>query len=232
MDKLLQQIQIINHSDLRQKNKIKHLLSDIITLAFFAMAANANDCVEIQAFEQEHKQQLKQLIPLKNGVPSHDTINRAFSMISPQCLQDLQTHFNQLLNSGEGEKVRKILSIDGKTQCGNGNKDHKANHIVSVVDNKGFCLGQELVDEKSNEITAIPRLLYNLNVKGNIITTDAMGTQKDIVTQIRQKRADYVLALKRNQGGLFLDVSLVFVDPKFLANCAYHKTAQRARGDF
>jgi len=70
-------------------------------------------------------------------------------MISPQCLQDLQTHFNQLLNSGEGEKVRKILSIDGKTQCGNGNKDHKANHIVSVVDNKGFCLGQELVDEKS-----------------------------------------------------------------------------------
>jgi len=232
MDKLLQQIQIINHSDLRQKNKIKHLLSDIITLAFFAMAANANDCVEIQAFEQEHKQQLKQLIPLKNGVPSHDTINRAFSMISPQCLQDLQTHFNQLLNSGEGEKVRKILSIDGKTQCGNGNKDHKANHIVSVVDNKGFCLGQELVDEKSNEITAIPRLLYNLNVKGNIITIDAMGTQKDIVTQIRQKRADYVLALKRNQGGLFLDVSLVFVDPKFLANCAYHKTAQRARGDF
>jgi len=59
-----------------------------------------------------------------------------------------------------------------------------------------------------------------------------MGTQKDIVTQIRQKRADYVLALKRNQGGLFLDVSLAFVDPKFLANCAYHKTTQRARGNF
>jgi hypothetical protein len=155
MDKLLQQIQIINHSDLRQKNKIKHLLSDIITLAFFAMAANANDCVEIQAFGQEHRQQLKQLIPLKSGIPSHDTISRAFSMISPQCLQDLQTHFNQLLNSDEGEKVRKILSIDGKTQCGNGNKDHKANHIVSVVDNKGFCLGQEIVDEKFNEITEL-----------------------------------------------------------------------------
>ena len=59
-----------------------------------------------------------------------------------------------------------------------------------------------------------------------------MGTQKDIVTQIRQKRADYVLALKRNQEGLFLDVSLAFVDPKFLANCAYHKTTQRARGNF
>jgi hypothetical protein len=71
------------------------------------MAANANDCVEIQTFGQEHKKQLQQLIPLKNGIPSHDTINRAFSMISPECLQDLQTHFNKLLNSGEGEKYEK-----------------------------------------------------------------------------------------------------------------------------
>jgi hypothetical protein len=86
------------------------------------MAANANNCVEIYLFGKEHKKQLQQVIPLKNGISSHNTVNRAFVMLSYECLQDLQTSFNELLNSNEGEKVRKILSISGKTQCGNTNK--------------------------------------------------------------------------------------------------------------
>jgi hypothetical protein len=97
-------------------------------------------------------------------------------MLSPEYLQTFQKHFNDLLNSGEGKKIRKIFSIDGKTQCGNGNTQQNANHTVSVVDENSFCLGQEPVKDKSNEITAIPELLDSLNIDGHIVTLDAMGT--------------------------------------------------------
>ena len=86
------------------------------------------------------------------------------------------------------------------------------------------------MNEKSNEITAIPDLLDALNVKGHIITTDAMGTQTEIVKKIRKKRADYVLALKGNQGSLHEDVKLYFEDPDILPTCAYTKTIEKARG--
>ena len=112
----------------------------------------------------------------------------------------------------------------------NKSDNQEANHIVSCVDEDGFCLGQELVDDKSNEITAIPELLDNLNIKGHIITADAMGCQKDIVKKIRQKKADYVLALKGNQGTLHEDVKLYFEDKEFLELCDYHKTMEKARG--
>ncbi len=85
-------------------------------------------------------------------------------------------------------EAEKSAAIDGKTQRGNGNKNQKANHIVSAVDESGICLGQRLVQEKSNEITAIPKLLDSLNVKGQIVTIDAMGTQTDIAAKIRGKR--------------------------------------------
>jgi predicted transposase YbfD/YdcC len=135
-----------------------------------------------------------------------------------------------MLNSGEGEKIKKILAIDGKTQCGNGNKRQKANHIVSAVDENGFCLGEKRVNDKTNEIKAIPDLLDDLNVKGYIITTDAMGTQTDIVKKIRKKHADYVLALKGNQSGLFEEVKQYFDDEELLLNCSYTKTVEKARG--
>ena len=101
---------------------------------------------------------------------------------------------------------------------------------MSAVDERGFCLGQKRVDEKTNEITAIPELLDRLNIKGTIITTDAMGTQTAIVKKIRQKRADYVLALKGNQGTLLEDVELYFSDEEAKDKCAYKKTIEKARG--
>ena len=116
------------------------------------------------------------------------------------------------------------------TQRGNGNKKQKGNHIVSAVDERGFCLGQKRVEEKTNEITAIPELLDSLNIKGTIITTDAMGTQTAIVKKIRRKRADYVLALKGNQGSLLEDVREYFSDEKLLEKCAYKQKVEKARG--
>lgn len=89
--------------------------------------------------------------------------------------------FAMIANADEGEKIKKVLGLDGKTQRGNGTEEQKANHIVSAVDENGICLSEVRVDDKSNEITAIPELLDTLNIKGNIVTADAMGTQKEIV---------------------------------------------------
>ena len=216
--------------DLRQERKVKHKMSDIIMLVFMANLANANEWTEIEIFGKEHESFLRQYLELPNGIPSHDTIQRVLAMVDPEYLQGFRQHWHELLNNDEGEKIRKLLSLDGKTQCGNGNKNQKANHIVSAVDEKGFCVGEKLADEKSNEITAIPELLDMLNVKGQIITIDAMGTQKDIAKKIRKKRADYVFALKKNHGNLYEDVEQYFSDPQLLSKCAYTKTFEKARG--
>jgi len=230
MTNLLDKLLIINQADLRQQGKIKYRLNEIIGTAFFAMAANADDFVEIAAFAEVHQQQLQQYFPKMQKTPSHDTIQRAFSMLDPKYLQKFQTQFNQMLNTNESEKIRKLFHIDGKTQKGNTDKHQKPNHIVSAVNEKGFSIGEELVDDKSNEITVIPELLDNLNLKGAIVTIDAMGTQRNIVAKICEKKADYVLTLKGNQGKLYEETSLFFDDPKVLAKCAYHKTVEKARG--
>ena len=199
-------------TDSRQEKKVRHKMMDIIMLVFFASLANADDWVEMEVFGKEHEDFLRNYLELPNGIPSHDTIQRVFAMVPSEFLESFQKKWNEMLNSDEGRKVKRLLAIDGKARRGNGNKNQKANHIVSAVDERGFCLGQKRVDEKTNEITAIPELLDRLNIKGTIITTDAMGTQTAIVKKIRQKRADYVLALKGNQGTLLEDVELYFSD--------------------
>jgi predicted transposase YbfD/YdcC len=223
----LKQVEIL---DTRQAWKVRYKLSEIMGISFFAMLGNANDPEEMELFCKAHEEFLREYFTLPNGIPSHDTIERAFAMVSSEYLESFQRRFNELMNTGEGEEVRKILSIDGKTQCGNGNAEQTANHIVSAVDEDGFCLGQKRVDDKSNEITAIPNLLDSLNIKGHIITTDAMGTQREIVKKIRQKRADYVLALKGNQTSLYEDVKQYFEDHDLLVKCEYYKTVGKARG--
>lgn len=228
MKKLLEYL--INVTDMRQEKKVWHKMSDIIALVFFAMLSGADEWTEYEIFAKEHEVFLRTYLELPNGVPSHDTIQRVMTMVSPEFLQGLQVVWNDMLNSNEGEKIKKILAIDGKTQRGNGNKNQRANHIVSAVDENGFSLGEECVAEKSNEIVAIPNLLDNLNIKGHIITTDAMGTQREIVKKIRQKKGDYVLALKGNQGLLHDDVKRYFEDSELRSKCAYKKSMEKARG--
>ena len=216
--------------DIRQQWKVDHLMSDIIALVYFAMLANASEWTEIYYFGITHEQYLRKYLQLPCGIPSHDTIQRVFAMVSPEFLQKFHLKWNEVMSSDEGEKIKKILSLDGKTQRGNGCGGVKGNHIVSAVDEKGFCLSERLVEEKSNEITAIPHILDDLNIRGHIITADAMGTQREIVKKIRNKRADYVLALKGNQGTLHEDVKMYFEDPALLSACAYTKTVEKARG--
>lgn len=173
-------------TDFRQGKKVLHKMMDIIMLVFFATLANADDWVEIEVFGREHEVFLCRYLELPNGIPSHDTIQRVFAMVSSEFLETFQKRWNEMLSSDEGEKVKHLLAIAGKTQRGNGNKNQKANHIVSAVDERGFCLGQ--------------------------------------------KRADYVLALKANQGSLLEDVRTYFSDQEFLGKCAYKKKVEKARG--
>lgn len=214
MEELLEWLDYIE--DARQQNKVRHSLKDILVIVLFATLGNADDWVEIGLFAKMHEEYLRQYIPLKNGVPSHDTIQRVMAMIAPEVVQQIQMKWQELLNRDEGEKLRKIVAIDGKTMRGNTQNGKKPSHIVSAwCDEDGFCLGQVAVEEKSNEITAIPELLNRINVKGQVITIDAMGTQTAIAEKIKAKRADYVLALKGNQTNLLEDVRDYFEDEEF-----------------
>lgn len=231
MEELLQWMEYIE--DVRQERKVRHLLKDILVIVLFATLANADDWVEIALFADNYQEYLRKYIELKNGPPSHDTIQRVMGMISPEILQQLYGKWQELLNREEGKVLKKIICLDGKTMCGNSQNKEKPSHIVTAwCKEDGFCLGQKAVEEKSNEITAIPKVLEGIQIKGQIITIDAMGTQKEIAEIIRRKRADYVLALKRNQGTLHEDVKEYFAEEKFCKEIEqagnYKRTTEKA----
>lgn len=231
MTEILKTIELIE--DKRQQTKVRHKLLDIVVIVLFAKLANADDWVEVEIFAKSNEEFLRQYIGLENGVPSHDTIQRVMGNIAPEYMQGVYEKWNELASSNEGEKLKKIISIDGKTMRGNKSERQKANHIVSAwCDTDGFCLGQKKVDEKSNEITAIPQLLETIHIKGSVITIDAMGTQTEIAEKIREKRADYTLAVKENQKNLYAEISEYFEDGEFLReikeNNGYKVTKEKA----
>jgi len=233
MERLIEWIELIE--DVRQQSKVRHSLVDIIVIVLFAMLANANEWEEIAFFAEVHKEYLKKYIKLDNGVPSHDTIRRVMGMINPEYLQQLQNKWNELVSSNEGEALKKIINIDGKTMCSSKRKDKKPHHVVSAWSkDDGFCLGQKVVEEKSNEITAIPKLLDQINIKEYVITIDAMGTQTAIAEKIKGNKGDYVLAVKENQKNLYENIKEYFFDDEFKSKIkksgAYIKTVEKAHG--
>ena len=233
MEELLSWLDYVEDS--RQQSKVRHTLKDILVIVLFGTLSNADDWVEIAIFAETCKEYLKKYIELKNGVPSHDTIRRVMGLVSPEILQQLYGKWQELLDRNEGEAIKKIICIDGKTMCSNKKEGEKPSHIVSAWSKEdGFCLGQKSVEEKSNEITAIPELLDKIQIKGQVITIDAMGTQTEIAEKIKSKRADYVLALKRNQGTLYTAVKEYFSDSEFLAcieqEGTYKRTKEKAHG--
>ena len=233
METLIKWIETIE--DIRQQNKVKHKQTDILVIVLFATLANANEWEEIACFAQHQEDYLKKYIRLENGIPSHDTIRRVMGIINPEHIQQMQEKWNKLLSSKEGEKLKKIINIDGKTMCSNKTKDQKALHVISAWSKEdGYCLGQKVVEEKSNEITAIPELLDVIQIKGDIITIDAMGTQTEIAKKIKNKKAEYVLALKANQGILYKEVKEYLEDEEFrrenIKKGNYKKTVEKAHG--
>ena len=193
------------------RNK-KHLLIDIIVLSVIAIICGAESWNSIEMFGNSKKDFLSKILKLPNGIPSHDTINRVFWLINPDKFEQL---FAQWVQSFRDTKISgEVIAVDGKTMRGSKDSyhDQSAIHIVSAWANSNqLVLGQVKTNEKSNEITAIPKLLNMLDIEGCIITIDAMGTQKKIAETIIDKQADYILALKGNQGYLKEDVQNTFI---------------------
>lgn len=233
MEELLEWMEIIE--DFRQQAKVRHCLKDILVIVLFATLAHADVWEEMEDFARHQEAYLRKYIELKNGIPSHDTIQRAMGMVRPEQLQKLQLKWQEVLDSGEGERLKKIICIDGKTMRSNKRKEEKPLHIVSAWSREdGYCLGQKAVREKSNEITAIPEVLEAIEIKGQVVTIDAMGTQKDIAETIRKRKADYVLALKGNQGTLLEEVRLFLMDEEEKETIRkkgnYYRKVEKAHG--
>lgn len=201
-----------NVTDFRQPWKIKHKLIDIIFIAVVATIAGADKWIDVADFADDKEEFLKQYISLENGAPSHDTFERIFENLDSEAFNK---SFISWTNTITNNSKDRIIAIDGKTSRRSHDKeiDKKAIHIVNAwVDENDLILGQLKTSEKSNEITAIPELLDLLFIKGSIITIDAMGTQKKIAAKIIEKEAEYVLALKGNQGTFNKEVKEYFED--------------------
>lgn len=233
MERIFERLEKLN--DIRQARKVRHKIIDIVMIVLFAMLANADEWELIEDFAYANEDFLRKYLELPNGIPSHDTIQRVMGIIDSKALAEIITQWHEILNSDEGEKLKKIINIDGKTIKGSARARKKALHVVSAYcDSDGISLGQKVVDEKHNEIIAIPELLDEINIKDSIVTIDAMGTQTKIAKKIISKKADYVLALKGNQGNLHKDVEDYFADSEFREkikqNGNYHKVTEKAHG--
>lgn len=202
-----------NIPDPRMTNKCDHKLIDILVIAVCATICRCDDSwVSIEDFAEVRLDWLKKFLELPNGIPSHDTIRRLFLLLDPV---EFQNCFYEWANSFREKISGETIAFDGKTSRGSRDNQlgKKAIHMVSAWANENkLILGQIKVDEKSNEITAIPKLLDLLDVSGCTVTIDAMGTQKNIVGKIIDNNADYVLGLKENQKNLHDDVKTYIDD--------------------
>jgi len=195
--------------DPRLDRQKKHKLLDIITIAVCGAIAGADGWVAIEVFGKSKEAWLRTFLDLENGIPSHDTFGRVFSLLDPK---EFQKAFRDWVRAIQG-RLEGLVAIDGKTPRGSHDRANgkQAIHIVSAwaVQN-GVSLGQVKVDDKSNEITAIPELLRLLELKGCLVSIDAMGCQRDIAQDIVDAGGDYLLAVKGNQGTLAEDVEQEF----------------------
>jgi predicted transposase YbfD/YdcC len=202
--------------DPRQQHKIDHKLIDILVLSIVAIICGASEYKEIAIFGKSKESFLKKFLELPNGIPSHDTIERVLSVINPTDFHECFIGWTKsLCKSTSGE----LIALDGKTSRGSYDtyKNQSPIHLVNAWSTyNGLVLGQYKVADKSNEITAIPKLLNLLQVEGSIISVDALGTQKEIAKQIIESKADYILALKANQKTLQEETISLFTHTKII----------------
>ncbi len=196
--------------DPRVERSKRHLLIDIITLTLCAVVGGAETWEDIELYGKCKYKWFKKFLKLPNGIPSHDTFNRVFSRLDPEQLQKCFLNWVKSISSLiEGE----IIAIDGKTLRHSYDKSNNQKAIVMVsawAQQQGLVLGQRKVEGKSNEITAIPELLKVLYLKGAIVTIDAIGCQKEIVSTIIEKQANYLITVKKNQRLLYEEIEALF----------------------
>jgi len=190
--------------DPRVKGRTRHLLVDIIVIAICGVIANCDDWPDIELFAQKREAWFRRFLKLPYGIPSHDTFERVFGQINPRVFE--RCCLEWLRAAAELVGVSHI-AIDGKTLCGSANAKLRPLHLVSAwAVQANLTLGQVAVDGKSNEITAIPKLLELLDLKGALVTIDAIGCQKTIARKIVDGGGDYVLTVKGNRAALLEDI--------------------------
>ena len=196
--------------DPRIERSKRHKLLDIITIAICAIICGADSWVHIEMFGRSKEGWFQTFLELPGGIPSHDTLGEVFSRLDPEQFQSCFMGWTrEVAQLAPGE----VVAIDGKTvrRSYDRSRSRQAIHLVSAwASANTMTLGQVKTEEKSNEITAIPRLLEFLDLHGCIVTIDAMGCQREIAEQIVDAGADYVLAVKDNQGRLYDDVRDLF----------------------
>ena len=194
--------------DPRREHLRLHSLWDVIGLTICAILCGCDNVVEIHEYGVKKFEFLTTFLDLENGVPSHDTIGRVYALLDPEKFCACFAAWTQSLADAVAER---FIAIDGKTLRRTHEKGKKPLHLVSAFATENrLVLGQRAVDCKSNEIAAIPELLMMLDVKKAIITIDAMGCQKEIAAQIKDRGGDYVLSLKDNQPTLHAEVRDLF----------------------
>lgn len=218
-----------NIEDPRKECKCLHKLTDILFIALCALLSNGEDFEDMAEFGHQRREWLESFLELPNGIPSHDTFNRVLQLIDPEKLTlCLGVGASELINDVKG----KLISFDGKKIRGVSprSRGNKGLYILSAwVNENRICLGQKKVEDKSNEIRAIPELIDTLDLEGGIVSIDAIGCQVDIARKIIKAHADYILAVKANQGSLFDEVS----DEYIWQNCKnYDETWEYDHGRY
>jgi predicted transposase YbfD/YdcC len=196
--------------DPRSPRNRRYPLINIVVIATCAVLAGADNWVAIEQWSKTKRAWLATFLDMSDGVPSHDTFGRVFSILSPVAFQEA---FIDWARGFDVEVDGRVVAVDGKTsrRSHDRGKNRGPVHVVSAwCTSVGVSLGQRATDEKSNEITAVPELLDQLYLKGAIVTLDALGCQREIAGTIRRKEADYVLAVKGNQPALSETISAAF----------------------
>jgi predicted transposase YbfD/YdcC len=230
LDSLLTHFQVLE--DPRLERSRLHSLLDIVAITICAVICGADSWVEVQKYGIAKYDWLKGFLQLPNGIPSHDTFGRVFAALLPEqfqaCFADWMAEVAEQLGLHQ-------IAIDGKTLRGSRDRGQgkAALHLISAwaVENH-LSLGQQAVDAKSNEITAIPKLLEILDLHGALVTIDAMGCQQEIAEQIIDQGGDYVLAVKENQPKLYEEIEQLeqAAQEKEYAGCSSYGEEERSHG--
>ena len=217
--------------DTRRSLSVQYPLHEVLFMLLVAVICGATSYVKVEMFAKSREEWFRKYIKMENGIPDACTFRYIVMQIDAT---QLHTVFVEWMKTTV-ENVSGVVAIDGKQARRTKDEEQRPLHVVSAFASEArLVLGQLACEEKSNEITAIPKLLEVLEIKGCIVTIDAMGTQTEIARKIRERNADYILSLKSNQPSLYEDVVLFFSDymknTKNLNNLTYAKTRSKGHG--
>lgn len=215
--------------DHREQWRVLYPLREVLLLVLCATLSGMEDFVEIRLWRQHRLDFLRRFLPFAHGIPAHDTLNDVINGLDPELFKTCFATWVEALR----DEAPDIIAIDGKTSRRSHarSKGRAPLHMVSAwASRQRLVLGQEAVDAKSNEITAIPLLLERLELTGALVTIDAIGTQAAIAETIVARGGDYLLALKGNRPALFADVVAFFADPPTDMTLSAHTTTDADHG--